>query len=118
MSRFTTLVVALLLALPASPLLGQAGTSPGRRGVVPLERRGLCGDGMFQFKIGGSAIGQETFQVNCLPGGGYAAGGRTELALPSATTSVVKRDMTLRRGWDVGGTWVGRWWRTVCWLPL
>lgn len=88
MSRFTTLVVALLLALPASPLLGQAGTSPGRRGVVPLERRGLCGDGMFQFKIGGSAIGQETFQVNCLPGGGYAAGGRTELALPSATINV------------------------------
>jgi len=85
MPRFTTLVA--LLAAVAAPSLHAQAAGPAR-GRVPLERRGLCGDGMFQFKLGGTAIGQETFQVNCLPTGGYAAGGRTELALPSATINV------------------------------
>jgi uncharacterized protein len=85
MSRFTTLVALLLVALP-SDLRAQA--APPSRARLPLERRGLCGDGIFQFKLGGTAIGQETFQVHCLPTGGYEAGGRTELALPSGTINV------------------------------
>ena len=73
-------------ASPPSPSARPDSPAPQRGG--PLVRRGLCGPGMLHFNIGGAAIGQETYQINCLPNGGYEAGGRTELGLPSGTVNV------------------------------
>jgi uncharacterized protein len=54
---------------------------------------------MFQFRLADAPIGQETFEIVCQGDGSYAAGGRTELALPSGTVNVattVTLDPSLR----------------------
>jgi len=102
-----SLLRALALASLAAPLPLTAQTATPRPApgatVSPSPRaavhRGLCGEGILQFRLGGSSIGQETFKIVCEADGSYAAGGRTELALPSGTIDVassVTLDSALR----------------------
>jgi len=56
--------------------------------AAPLLSPAICGKGTFLFTFGNQPLGRETFEINCLPDGSFAAGGHTDLRLPGATVDL------------------------------
>jgi alpha-beta hydrolase superfamily lysophospholipase len=48
----------------------------------------ICGKSSFRMLLGTQSLGSETFEITCRTGGGYAAGGHTELKLPGLVVDI------------------------------
>jgi dipeptidyl aminopeptidase/acylaminoacyl peptidase len=50
--------------------------------AAPMLSPAICGKGTFLFTFGDQPLGSETFEIKCLPDGGYSASGHTEMKPP------------------------------------
>jgi dienelactone hydrolase len=70
------IIAILLVALISSAVFARAQSS------APFVSPAICGKGTFLFMLGDNPAGRETFEIKCLPGGGYSAAGHTEMKAP------------------------------------
>lgn len=49
----------------------------------------LCGKGRYLFFLGSKPVGSETFEVKCMPGGGYSGTGHTKLEVPGTQNDLL-----------------------------
>jgi dienelactone hydrolase len=67
---------------PAKPEIPALPPAP------PLLSSALCGKGVYLFTMNGQPVGRESFDVNCLPEGGFSVSGHTDLRVPGATVDL------------------------------
>ena len=97
------IATVLILMVPVLVLAGNSDGSfentPGQDSksapAVPLISPAICGKSNLVLKLGEQSVGNETFDIRCLPGGGYSATGHTVLKVPGSSmdlTTIIDLD--------------------------